>query len=119
MKRSISQLNQWLVAAASFSTVVVAAATSTGPALARFASSTLQALIGRPWISASGLPGRRVDAMRAGMTTTGFMGLGMPCGGSTRKAAQSRPSSPTPLGEPPDAGHKPPQLFRAAIKAGQ
>ena len=31
-------------------------------------------IIGRPWMSASGLPGSRVEAMRAGMTTIGFTG---------------------------------------------
>ena len=29
-------------------------------------------IIGRPWMSASGLPGRRVEAIRAGMRTIGF-----------------------------------------------
>ena len=29
-------------------------------------------IIGSPWISARGLPGRRVEAMRAGMTMSGF-----------------------------------------------
>ena len=29
-------------------------------------------IIGRPWMSASGLPGSRVEAMREGMTTIGF-----------------------------------------------
>ena len=31
-------------------------------------------IIGRPWMSASGLPGSRVEAMRAGMMTIGFTG---------------------------------------------
>jgi hypothetical protein len=31
-------------------------------------------IIGRPWMSASGLPGNLLDAMRAGMMTIGFTG---------------------------------------------
>jgi hypothetical protein len=41
--------------------------------LALRAKSTIQAIMGLPAMSASGLPGKRVDAMRAGITTTGFI----------------------------------------------
>ncbi len=44
-------------------------ATSTGPMAASSARSSTCAIIGRPWISASGLPGSRLAAMRAGITT--------------------------------------------------
>ena len=38
--------------------------------------SSMCRIIGLPSMSASGLPGRRVEAMRAGMTTMGFKGVG-------------------------------------------
>ena len=47
-------------------------ATATGPISASRARSSTCTIIGRPWMSASGLPGSRVEAMRAGMTTIGF-----------------------------------------------
>ncbi len=49
-----------------------AQATATAPIPASSARRMTCTIIGRPAISASGLPGRRVDAMRAGMTTIGF-----------------------------------------------
>ena len=53
-------------------------ATATGPISASRPRSSTCTIIGLPWMSASGLPGRRVDAMREGMTTIGFT-----CGGFT------------------------------------
>ena len=50
-------------------------ATATGPISASRARSSTCTIIGRPWMSASGLPGSRVDAMRDGMTTIGFTGV--------------------------------------------
>ena len=49
-------------------------ATATGPMSASRPRSSMCTIIGRPWMSASGLPGSRVEAMRAGMTTIGFTG---------------------------------------------
>ena len=52
-------------------------ATATGPRSASRPRSSTCTIIGLPWISASGLPGSRVEAMRAGMTTIGFTGGGL------------------------------------------
>ena len=49
-------------------------ATATGPIVRLARASSTCTIIGRPWISASGLPGSRVAAMRAGMMTIGFTG---------------------------------------------
>ena len=60
------------------------------PAPVRSPASTARrqtwTIIGSPWISARGLPGRRVEAMREGMTMSGFTVVrrlfcpqGMPC----------------------------------------
>src|SRR3954468_14375283 len=49
------------------------AATTTGPNLAALACSQTRTIMGRPAISASGLPGRRVDAMRVGISRMGFI----------------------------------------------
>ena len=51
-----------------------AQATITGPISAASARSSTCTIIGRPAMSASGLPGRRVEAMRAGISTMGFRG---------------------------------------------
>jgi hypothetical protein len=59
-----------------------------------------------------------VEAMRAGITTTDFMGLGIPCGGSPRKCAGGAPRRRARLGERPDAGHNAPNFERSAIRAG-
>ena len=48
------------------------AATTTGPIPASIARRQTWTIIGSPWMSASGLPGSRVEAMRAGMTMIGF-----------------------------------------------
>src|SRR5579862_1438001 len=48
------------------------AATTTGPISAATAERQTRTIIGTPAISASGFPGRRVDAMRAGMTMMQF-----------------------------------------------
>ncbi len=53
------------------------------PGLQRHASTTWTT-IGRPARQASGLPGSRVLAMRAGITTMGFTGAGSPRKGSSR-----------------------------------
>ena len=55
-------------AAAAISAVSVA--TTTSPSAAARARSTTWTIIGRPPMSASGLPGRRVEAKRAGMSST-------------------------------------------------
>ena len=49
------------------------AATATGPIAAASACLSTRTIMLTPPISASGLPGRRVAAMRAGMRTIGFM----------------------------------------------
>src|SRR4051794_2018753 len=46
---------------------------------ASFARCQTWTIIGRPAISASGLFGRRVEARRAGIRTTGFMGRIINC----------------------------------------
>ena len=51
-----------------------AAATTTGPISAATACRQTRTIIGTPAMSASGLPGSRVDAMRAGISTIGFIG---------------------------------------------
>ena len=50
-----------------------AAATTTGPSLAATAWPQTRTIIGWPAISARGLPGSRVEAMRAGINRIGFM----------------------------------------------
>ena len=50
-------------------------ATATGPMSASRPRSSTCTIIGLPWMSASGLPGSRVEAMRAGMMTIGLHGL--------------------------------------------
>src|SRR5271170_1588007 len=50
-------------------TLSSSAATSTGPTSAAMARRHTCAIIGSPQITAKGLFGRRVEAMRAGMTT--------------------------------------------------
>src|SRR3954469_11217013 len=57
----------WDVTTAAISGVSVA--TATRPILAASARRSTWTIIGSPAISSSGLPGRRVDAMRAGMST--------------------------------------------------
>src|SRR3981189_1386440 len=47
----------------------VSVATATLPILAASARRSTWTIIGRPAISSSGLPGRRLDAMRAGIST--------------------------------------------------
>src|SRR5574337_500686 len=47
-------------------------ATTAGPTPAALARRQTRTIIGSPLMSASGLPGKRVDAMRAGMRTTGL-----------------------------------------------
>ena len=47
-------------------------ATATGPIPACLPHSSICTIIGLPPMSASGLPGRRVEAMRAGITMIGF-----------------------------------------------
>ncbi len=49
------------------------AATATGPAPARSAQRRTRTIMGAPSISARGLPGSRVAAMRAGIITIGFI----------------------------------------------
>ncbi len=50
-----------------------AAATITGPRPAATARSQTRTIMGRPAISARGLPGSRAEAMRAGINRIGFM----------------------------------------------
>ena len=50
-----------------------AQATYTGPIAASVQRRQTCTTIGSPWMSASGFPGNLEEAMRAGMTTTGFM----------------------------------------------
>src|SRR5262245_36463187 len=50
-------------------------ATSTGPMAASIARRQTCTIMGAPWMSASGLSGRRVEARRAGMTTIGWRGV--------------------------------------------
>ena len=52
-----------------------AAATTTGPRLAAMARSQTRTIMGRPAIAAKGLPGSRVEAMRAGINRIGFIGV--------------------------------------------
>ena len=56
-------------------------ATTASPMPASWARRSTCTIIGRPWISASGLPGRRVDARRAGMR---MMASGMDTAGAGR-----------------------------------
>ena len=51
-----------------------AQATATGPISASWPRRSTCTIIGTPWISASGLPGSRVEAMREGMMTIGCKG---------------------------------------------
>ena len=51
----------------------IAAATTTGPRSAATARSQTRTIIGRPAMSARGLPGRRAEAIRAGINRIGFM----------------------------------------------
>ena len=48
------------------------AATQTGPISASVARRQTWTIIGAPWMSASGFPGRRVALMRAGIRTMGL-----------------------------------------------
>ena len=48
------------------------AATQTGPTSASIARRQTWTMMGAPWMSASGLPGRRVEFMRAGIRTIGL-----------------------------------------------
>jgi len=48
-------------------------AMATGPSAAAWAMASICRIMGRPAMRASGLPGRRVEAMRAGMRIIGFM----------------------------------------------
>jgi hypothetical protein len=57
-------------------TAGVSVATTTRPSPASAARAATWAIIGRPAMSASGLPGRRVEAMRAGIRTRKDMRLG-------------------------------------------
>src|SRR6185437_8314260 len=50
-----------------------AAATTTGPIFAATACRQTQTIMGTPPMGASGLPGRRVEAIRAGISTMGLM----------------------------------------------
>ena len=56
-----------------------AQATATGPIPASCARCITWTIIGNPAMSASGLPGRRVDAMRAGMTMMGVKSQSLAC----------------------------------------
>ncbi len=49
------------------------AATATGPTAAASAWRSTRTIIGTPPISASGLPGKRVAAIRAGISTIAFI----------------------------------------------
>ena len=51
-----------------------AAATTTGPIPASIARRQTWTIIASPWMSASGLSGRRMDASRAGTRISGFLG---------------------------------------------
>ena len=51
-----------------------AQATTTGPTPASIARRQTWTIIGAPAISAKGFPGRRLDAIRAGITTIGLLG---------------------------------------------
>src|SRR5690348_16165850 len=53
-------------------------ATHTGPTSASSARRTTWTIIGRPAMSASGFPGSRVEAIRAGIKTTGRLGAARP-----------------------------------------
>ena len=67
-----------------------AAAITTRPRSAATARSHTRTAIGRPVMSASGLPGSRVEAMRQGMTINGRIGLGESSSLKGSGAASSR-----------------------------